>query len=75
MEILKIKLGTVEDIKTLVDAATKCQYDIELSSGSYSIDAKSIMGIFGLDLSKPVELTLHSDSCDAFISEIKNFIL
>lgn len=75
MKIINIKLSTIDDIRTLVDCATGCSYDVELSSGSYTIDAKSIMGIFGLDLSKQITMTVFSDDCDELIDKIKGFII
>lgn len=52
-----------------------CDYDVDLVSGRYSIDAKSIMGIFSLDLSRPVELQAHVDNCDDLIAKIDRFIV
>ncbi len=75
MKIVDIKLSAIDDIRTLVNAVTACDYDVELSSGSYTIDAKSIMGIFGLDLAKPVTLTAYTDDCTALLEEIDSFIL
>ena len=74
MKTVFIKLSSVEDIGKLVEFASKCQDDVDLSCGSYSIDAKSIMGIFGLDLSKPVELTVHGND-EELISGISSLIV
>ena len=49
-------------IKAFVNEITKFDNDFDLVSGRYVIDAKSIMGIFSLDLSKPIELNIHSES-------------
>lgn len=75
MKIINIKLSTIDDIRTLVDCTTECKYDVELSSGSYTIDAKSIMGIFGLDLSKQITMTVFSDECEELIEKISSFII
>lgn len=75
MKTVNIKLSTIEDIRLLVDSATACSFDIELTSGSYTIDAKSIMGIFGLDLSKPVALTAFGDEPDILIDKIASIII
>ncbi len=75
MKTVSIKLTSIESIRTLVDTASAYTNDIELSSGSYSIDAKSIMGIFGLDLSKPIELTVYGEDADNFIDKIKDIIV
>lgn len=75
MTKLNLKLETINDVKEFVNAVTMCDYDVDLVSGRYSIDAKSIMGIFSLDLSRPVELQAHVDNCDDLIAKIGRFIL
>ncbi|NLY44113.1 MAG: HPr family phosphocarrier protein, partial [Clostridiaceae bacterium] len=57
-----------------VNIVNRYDFDVDLSSGRYVVDAKSIMGIFSLDLSKPIKVQVHSDDCDAFMEEIKPFI-
>ena len=61
MKTANIRINTIEDVKNFVTTVTKCNYDVDIVSGRYAIDAKSIMGIFSLDLSKPLELRVHSD--------------
>jgi phosphotransferase system HPr-like phosphotransfer protein len=68
-------LATINDVKSFVNIVTKYDFDVDLVSGRYAIDAKSIMGIFSLDLSKPIKLEAHSDNPDAFLAEIKPFIV
>ncbi|MCD7770789.1 MAG: HPr family phosphocarrier protein [Oscillospiraceae bacterium] len=75
MQTLKIKLETINDVKEFVSIVTLCDYDIDLVSGRYSIDAKSIMGIFSLDLEKPVELQAHTENCDDLLKQIDKFIV
>jgi len=58
---VKISLDSIDKVKAFVNAITKFDSDFDLISGRYVIDAKSIMGIFSLDLSKPIELTVHND--------------
>lgn len=50
-----------------------CPYEIDLKSDKYVVDAKSILGIFSLDLSKPLTVEIHSDDCDDLIKELKQF--
>lgn len=73
MKSVKIMLATINDVKTFVNSVSKYDFDVDLISGRYAVDAKSIMGIFSLDLSKPIQMEIHSDSCDAFLSEVKAF--
>jgi len=75
MKSLSIMLGTINDVKAFVNIVAKYDFDVDLISGRYAVDAKSIMGIFSLDLSKPIKVEIHDDNCDAFISEIKPFIV
>ncbi|MCI8502117.1 MAG: HPr family phosphocarrier protein [Oscillospiraceae bacterium] len=75
MKSAMVMLATINDVKTFVNIVTKYDFDVDLVSGRYAIDAKSIMGIFSLDLSKPIKLEAHTDNADAFLGEIKSFIV
>lgn len=75
MRKLQIQLKTINDVKDFVNIVGKCSYDVDLSSGRYVVDAKSIMGIFSLDLSKPINVEIFSDNCDDFLADIKRFII
>ncbi|MBQ8781017.1 MAG: HPr family phosphocarrier protein [Oscillospiraceae bacterium] len=70
-----IMLSTINDVKNFVTLVSKCDYDVDLISGRYAIDAKSIMGIFSLDLSKPIALEAHTDDASKFFGEIKSYIV
>ena len=74
MKELHIQLKTIDDVKDFVNIVSKCSYDVDLSSGRYVVDAKSIMGIFSLDLSKPIKVEIYSNDCDDFVREIDKFI-
>ena len=62
MKTVQISLNSIDKVKSFVNGITKFDYDFDLVSGRYVIDAKSIMGIFSLDLSKPIDLNIHADS-------------
>ena len=62
MKTVKISLNSIDKVKSFVNDITKFDYDFDLVSGRYVIDAKSIMGIFSLDLSKPIALNIHADA-------------
>ena len=66
-----IQLNAINDVKDFVNKVMLFNYDIDLVSGRYAIDAKSIMGIFSLDLSKPIDLNIHAE---ANIDEILNIL-
>lgn len=71
----KIKLTTIDDVKDFVHKVNKLDCEADLTIGKYTVDAKSIMGIFSLDLSRQLTLTIHEDNCGAFISEIDRYII
>ena len=75
MKTVYIRLSTIQDVRTLVDIVTTTDIDIDLSSGRYVVDAKSIMGIFSLDLLKPIKLTAHCDDCTELFDKISAFIV
>ncbi len=60
MTTVKICLNSIDKVKNFVNTVSSFDTDFDLVSGRYVIDAKSIMGIFSLDLSKPIDLTIHS---------------
>ena len=64
MKKVLISLNSIDKVKSFVNSITKFDYDFDLVSGRYVIDAKSIMGIFSLDLSKPIELNIHASEAD-----------
>ena len=69
-----IVLGQIEDVKKFVNIAMSKNYDIDLTSGKYTVNAKSIMGIFSLDLTKPIIMLAHCNSDDKLICDIQQFI-
>ncbi|MCL1823619.1 MAG: HPr family phosphocarrier protein [Oscillospiraceae bacterium] len=73
MKELSIKIDTINDVKIFVNTVSRFEYDVDIISGRYAIDAKSIMGLFSIDLSKAVTMRVHSDDCDDLLAEIKQF--
>jgi phosphotransferase system HPr-like phosphotransfer protein len=72
----KIKLTTIADVTKFVNATLSAPCDIELSHGKYIVDAKSMMGVLSLDLTKPVDMTINCDSEPAaFLGQIKEFLI
>ena len=64
MKTVQISLNSIDKVKSFVNAITQFEFDFDLISGRYVIDAKSIMGIFSLDLSKPIDLAIHAGDAD-----------
>ena len=65
MKTVKISLNSIDKVKSFVNDITKYDYDFDLVSGRYVIDAKSIMGICSLDLSKDIDLNIHAEGEEA----------
>ena len=65
MKTVKISLNSIDKVKSFVNTISQYSFDFDLISGRYVIDAKSIMGIFSLDLSKPIDLNIHAENQDA----------
>lgn len=74
MKSINIKLSLAENVKTFVNVVNHYPYDMDLRAGRHVVDAKSILGIFSLDLSKPITLEVYSDDCDDLMNDIKPFI-
>lgn len=76
MKSVNINLNSIEKVKNFVNMVGKCDGDFDLVSDRFVIDAKSIMGIFSLDLTKPLQLNIHDDSSyDAVCADFKEFIV
>ncbi|MCI8370854.1 MAG: HPr family phosphocarrier protein [Lachnospiraceae bacterium] len=75
MKTVQITLNSIDKVKAFVNDITKFDYDFDLVSGRYVIDAKSIMGIFSLDLSKPIDLNIHAtENIDSIIESLKPYM-
>lgn len=75
MKVFNLMLNSINDVKDFVNIVSKYDFDVDLTSGRYVVDAKSIMGIFSLNLSKPIKVEVHSDDCQKFMDEVARFIV
>ncbi|NLM86192.1 MAG: HPr family phosphocarrier protein [Clostridiales bacterium] len=75
MKSIPIKLSFAEEVKTFVNVANRYDYDMDLRAGRHVVDAKSILGIFSLDLSKPITLEVYADDCEDLLEDLKAFIV
>ena len=76
MKTVKISLNSIDAVKSFLNTVTKYESDFDLVSGRYVIDDKSIMGLFSLDLSKPIELNIHSEEqLDEILESLKAYIV
>ena len=73
MKTVSISLNSIDKVKAFVNDISKYEFDFDLVSGRYVIDAKSIMGIFSLDLSKPIDLNIHAEGTNLYnVLEVLN---
>ena len=77
MKTVMISLNSIDKVKSFVNDISKFNFDFDLVSGRYVIDAKSIMGIFSLDLSKPIELNIHAEgeTLDSVMEKLTPYII
>ena len=76
MKTVQISLNSIDKVKAFVNEITKYDNDYDLVSGRYVIDAKSIMGIFSLDLSKPIDLNIHAEGeLDDIMAALEPYII
>ena len=75
MKEFNVRIVTIEDVKKFVSTVMPYDFDIDLISGRYAIDAKSIMGIFSIDLSKELKLVAHTDDTAELEEAISDFIV
>lgn len=78
MTNVQVRLSSIQDVRDFVDTVTKYNIDVDLSSGRYVVDAKSIMGIFSLDLLNPINLTAHTQDAaeeKALLEDLKPYIV
>ena len=76
MDKVMVYLNSIDKVKSFVNTVSGFTCDFDLVSGRYVIDAKSIMGIFSLDLSKPIDLNIHGSSEESDILEaLKPYIV
>ena len=77
MKRVKILVNSIEKVKDFVNTISKLDTEFDMVSGRYVIDAKSIMGIFSLDLSEPIDLVIHAEgeNADKIVENINKYIV
>jgi len=76
MKSVNIRLTMMTDhVKNFVSLVNRFPYDMDLRSGRYVVDAKSILGIFSIDLSRPIRLDIYSDDCDDLLKELDGYLI
>ena len=74
MKSVMIRLSLMENVNKFVNVVSRYPFEMDLRAGRHVVDAKSILGIFSLDLSRPITLDIYSDDCDKLLEEIKPFV-
>ena len=74
MKSVMIRLSLVENVNKFVNIVTRYPFEMDLRAGRHVVDAKSILGIFSLDLSRPIALEIYGDNCEDLLKDIAPFI-
>ena len=74
MKSVMIRLSLVENVNKFVNIVTRYPFEMDLRAGRHVVDAKSILGIFSLDLSRPIALEIYGDDCEDLLKDIAPFI-
>lgn len=75
MKKFTVRLKEINDVKEFVNTVSRFEEDVDLVSGRYTIDAKSIMGIFSIDLAKPIEVIVHGDNEARYAEALKAYLI
>ena len=75
MKSVPIKLSYAEEVKAFVNTVNRYPYEMDLRSGRYFVDAKSILGIFSIDLSRPIRMDIYSDDCDDLLEALTPYLV
>ena len=75
MKTVKISLNSIDKVKSFVNTISQFDSDFDLISGRYVIDAKSIMGIFSLDLSQDIDLTIHAEDDTEIVEKLRDYLV
>lgn len=75
MKSYKVMLSSIVDVKNFVNIVNRFDFDVDLVSGRYVVDAKSIMGIFSLELSKPITMRVYSKETQVVEKELRGFLV
>ena len=73
MNKMEIILPGIKEVRDFVNLVVLIDYDVDLAQGRYLIDAKSIMGIFSLDLLSPITVIAHTEYADDFFAKLERF--
>ncbi len=75
MKSVNIRLTMTDHVKNFVSIVNRYPYEMDLRSGRYVVDAKSILGIFSVDLSRPIRMDIYSDDCEDLLEALKGYLV
>ena len=75
MKSFKVMLSSIVDVKNFVNLVNEFDFEVDMVSGRYVVDAKSLMCIFSLDLSKPIIMRVYSEDTMELEEKLREFIV
>ena len=75
MQAVTISLTQVSQVKKFVNLVGQAPFDVDVVSGRYTVNAKSMLGIYSLDLSKPIQVVIYSDDCEQLKKELRELMV
>lgn len=75
MPAVTISLSQVSQVKQFVNLVGQAPFDVDVVSGRYTVNAKSMLGIYSLDLSKPIQVVIYSDDCEQLKKELRELMV
>ena len=75
MQAVTISLTQVSQVKRFVNLVGQAPFDVDVVSGRYTVNAKSMLGIYSLDLSKPIQVVIYSDDCEQLKTELRELMV
>lgn len=75
MQAVTISLSQVSQVKQFVNLVGQAPFDVDVVSGRYTVNAKSMLGIYSLDLSKPIQVVIYSDNCEQLKKDLRELMV
>ena len=75
MQAVTISLTQVSQVRQFVNLVGQAPFDVDVVSGRYTVNAKSMLGIYSLDLSKPIQVVIYSDDCEQLKKELRELMV
>ncbi len=73
MKVMSIRLTEINQVREFVELTSKCEFDVDLVSDRYTVDAKSLLGIYSLNLSNPLQVVIYGTDTEEYEKELERF--